>query len=60
MRQRDIAEWNAWRAKNNRRLAEERARRGVERKKAVKQEANEKVEEWVEELIDETEEVVVA
>ena len=59
-RQRDIAEWNAWRARNVARLLEERRARGKEVFKAVEHvEEEEKVEEWIEELIDETEEVVV-
>ena len=60
-RQRDIAEWNAWRARNVARLAEERRARGKEvaAKVQVEDDAEEKVEEWVEELIDETEEVEV-
>ncbi|WWD22047.1 eukaryotic translation initiation factor 3 subunit B [Kwoniella shandongensis] len=58
-RQREISEWNAWRARNNKRIDEERKSRGKERKVQEKVEEEEKVEEWVEELIDETEEVVV-
>ncbi|KAK8846741.1 eukaryotic translation initiation factor 3 subunit B [Kwoniella newhampshirensis] len=58
-RQREISEWNAWRARNNKRLDEERKSRGKERKIEEKGGEEEKVEEWVEELIDETEEVVV-
>ncbi|RSH90247.1 Translation initiation factor 3 subunit b [Saitozyma podzolica] len=60
-RQREIAEWNAWRARNLARLAEARKARGKEIVKVANTEpADEKVEEWIEELIDETEEVVVA
>lgn len=60
-RQREIAEWNAWRARNLARLAEARKARGKEIVKVANNEpADEKVEEWIEELIDETEEVVVA
>ena len=60
-RQRDIAEWDAWRSRNNARLAELRKQKGKEIKKTANVEvADEKVEEWVEEFVDETEEVVVA
>lgn len=60
-RQRDIAEWNAWRTRNVTRLVEERKARGKEVAKPAKaDEAEEKVEEWIEEMIDETEEVVVS
>ena len=60
-RQRDIAEWNAWRARNVARLVEERKARGKEiTKKAKADEAEEKVEEWIEEMVDETEDVVVS
>ncbi|OCF37588.1 eukaryotic translation initiation factor 3 subunit B [Kwoniella heveanensis CBS 569] len=61
-RQREISEWNAWRARNNKRIEEERKARGKEKKAPVAavEEKEERVEEIVEELIDETEEVVVA
>jgi translation initiation factor 3 subunit B len=58
-RQRDIAEWDAWRSKNIARLAEARKARGKEIK-AADLGADEKVEEWTEELVDETEEIIVA
>ncbi|KAK1926394.1 eukaryotic translation initiation factor eIF2A-domain-containing protein [Papiliotrema laurentii] len=59
-RQREIAEWDAWRARNVARLAEARKARGKELKKATQEAGEEeKVEEWIEEMIDETEEVVV-
>ncbi|WVQ84000.1 eukaryotic translation initiation factor 3 subunit B [Cryptococcus sp. DSM 104549] len=57
-RQRDIGEWNAWRARNNAKLAEARKSRGLEKAKIEVTGDEEKVEEWVEELIDESEEVV--
>lgn len=59
-RQRDIAEWDAWRARNNAKLAEARKRLGKEVKKvqSVEKGNEEQVEEWTEELVDETEEVV--
>lgn len=60
-RQRDISEWDAWRSRNNARLAEARKARGKEIKKAASTDkAEEKVEEWIEELIDETEETVMS
>ena len=58
-RQRDIAEWDAWRARNVSRLAEARKARGKEIQKVENEVADEKVEEWIEELIDETEEVIL-
>lgn len=59
-RQREIAEWDAWRSRNLARLAEARKARGKEiRKPVLEDEKEEKVEEWVEEMLDETEEVVV-
>jgi translation initiation factor 3 subunit B len=57
-RQREIAEWDAWRSRNVARLAEARKARGKEIKTADVGE-DEKVEEWTEEMVDETEEVVV-
>lgn len=60
-RQRDISEWNAWRARNNSRLADARKARGKELKKAESADKQEeKVEEWIEELIDETEETIMS
>lgn len=59
MRQRLISEWNAWRSKRKRELAEEKKREGVATKVDKADEQLEQVEEWVEEIIDETEEVVV-
>lgn len=61
-RQRDIAEWDTWRLRNVSKLLEERKSRGkvlASKKEAHKGEEEEKVEEWIEELIDETEEIVV-
>lgn len=59
-RQRDIAEWDAWRLRNVARLVEARKARGKELKKdTAAADAEEQVEEWIEEMIDETEEVVV-
>lgn len=61
LRQRDIAEWDAWRSRNNARLAEARKASGKEIHKVVEDhKEDEKVEEWIEELVDETEEVVVS
>lgn len=58
-RQRDIAEWNAWHNRNLARLAEARKARGLEVKKVTEEVVeDEKVEEWVEELIDEHEETL--
>ena len=58
-RQREIAEWDAWRQRNNARLAAARKQLGKELKKAQpKEEDEEKIEEWTEELLGEEEEVV--
>ncbi|TYJ52427.1 eukaryotic translation initiation factor 3 subunit B [Cryptococcus floricola] len=58
-RRRDIAEWDAWRLINNETLENERQERGRVRSKVnVDHDKEAKVEEWVEELIDETEEVI--
>lgn len=57
-RQRDVAEWDAWRLRNVSRLLEERKSRNKMHSKKEQGEA-EKVEEWIEELIDETEEIVI-
>lgn len=55
-RQRAIAEWDAWRARNNQRLRAEREARGkIIVRPWDKEGAAEKVEEVFEELIDETE-----
>ncbi|KAL7421607.1 Translation initiation factor 3 subunit b [Cryptotrichosporon argae] len=60
-RQREIAEWDAWRRRNVDRLLAARASRGKQIvRPAVEHGAeDEKVEEWIEELIDEAEETVV-
>jgi translation initiation factor 3 subunit B len=56
-REREVAEWNAWRKRNIERLLVARKERGLE---LVKQEttAEETVEEWIEDLVQETEEIV--
>jgi translation initiation factor 3 subunit B len=60
-RRRLIDEWNAWRAKRIKELAAERQKAGLEAIPAVAQdEERETVEEWIEETIDETEEVVMS
>jgi translation initiation factor 3 subunit B len=60
-RRRLIDEWNAWRAKRIKELAAERQKAGLQAIPAVAQdEERETVEEWIEETIDETEEVVMS
>ena len=56
-REREVAEWNAWRKRNMEQLLSARKERGLE---LVKKEtaAEETVEEWIEDLVQETEEVV--
>lgn len=60
-RRRLIDEWNAWRVRTKRALEEERQSLGkVHKSQAIKeQEATATLEEWVEEVIEESEEVVV-
>lgn len=57
-REREVKEWNAWRKRNVERLLSERKARGKELVSADSGRAQEEVEEWVEELVQETEEVV--
>ena len=60
-RRRLIDEWNAWRAKRTKDLEAERKKAGLAAAPVVKaDEERETVEEWVEEIIDETEEVVIS
>lgn len=56
-REREVAEWNAWRKRNIEQLAAARKERGLE---LVKKDtaAEETVEEWIEDLVQETEEIV--
>jgi translation initiation factor 3 subunit B len=56
-REREVAEWNAWRKRNVEKLLSERKARG---KELVSNEtgAEETVEEWIEDLVQETEEYV--
>ncbi|KIR33179.1 eukaryotic translation initiation factor 3 subunit B [Cryptococcus deuterogattii 99/473] len=56
-RRREIGEWNAWRTRNNDRLVVEREKKGKSKAKIDVQGQEARVEEWVEELIDETEEL---
>jgi len=60
-RRRLIDEWNAWRSRTKRALEEERQSLGKVQKALVakEQEATATLEEWVEEVIEEVEEVVV-
>lgn len=60
-RRRLIDEWNAWRAKRTKELEAERKKAGLSAAPVAKSdEERETVEEWVEEIIDETEEVVMS
>lgn len=61
-RRRLVDEWNAWRSRTKKALQEEREASGKSQKAldVVKEQAETEVlEEWVEEVIEETEEVVV-
>ncbi|WVN88686.1 eukaryotic translation initiation factor 3 subunit B [Cryptococcus depauperatus CBS 7841] len=57
-RRREISEWNAWRARNNERLVSIRLSRGKAKADFSSSDLEAKVEEWVEELIDDTETIV--
>lgn len=59
-RQRAVVEWDAWRRKNNVRITLGRRARGKEKsvRGGVKFE-EERIDEWIEELVDEVEEVVL-
>jgi translation initiation factor 3 subunit B len=57
-RERAVKEWNAWRKRSVESLLSERKARKKELTKADSGHAQEEVEEWVEELVQETEEVV--
>jgi translation initiation factor 3 subunit B len=58
-REREVSEWNAWRKRNVERLLSERKARGKELVSAESGAAEETVEEWIEDLVQETEEIVV-
>jgi translation initiation factor 3 subunit B len=57
-REREVAEWNAWRKRNIERLLSARKERGLELVKDESGPAEETVEEWIEDLVQETEEFV--
>lgn len=58
-RRRLIDEWNAWRKKRTQELKAERQAAGAVVDEKKEEEAVEQVQEWIEELLEETEEVVV-
>ncbi|WOO80269.1 Eukaryotic translation initiation factor 3 subunit B [Vanrija pseudolonga] len=58
-RQRAVVEWDAWRRKNNARISLARRARGKEKSVRVVKFEEERIDEWVEELVDEVEEVVL-
>ena len=57
-REREVAEWNAWRKRNVERLLAARRDRGLELTQTEDAPAEETVEEWIEDLVQETEEFV--
>lgn len=57
-REREVAEWNAWRKRNVERLLSARRERGLELVRDESGPAEETVEEWIEDLVQETEEFV--
>lgn len=57
-REREVAEWNAWRKRNAERLLAARRDRGLELAQTEDAPAEETVEEWIEDLVQETEEFV--
>lgn len=56
-RDREVAEWNAWRKRNIERLLSARRTRGLELAEESEA-AEETVEEWIEDLVQETDEIV--
>lgn len=57
-RRKAIEEWYAWRKKAEKQMLEERKAAGKELRSAVDEGKSETIEEWVEEVIEETEELV--
>jgi translation initiation factor 3 subunit B len=57
-RDREVAEWNAWVKRNVEKLMSERKARGKELDQGESGPAEETVEEWIEDLVQETEEYV--
>ncbi len=57
-RRRLVDEWNAWRKRVEKELAEERERAGVPIISRKDDENAEVIEEWIEEVVEETEEIV--
>lgn len=58
-RRRLIDEWNAWRARCKEELAEDASRRGSRAgKEPVPEESREEIVEWIDEVLEQTEEIV--
>jgi len=58
LRKRLVDEWNTWRVRCRRELAEEMQRRGKRMDKQERSQETEEIEVWIDELIDQVEEVI--
>ena len=58
-RKRLVDEWNAWRARCKRDIADEKRGRGQRLEREGGEEAKEEIEEWIDEVIEQIEEEVV-
>lgn len=58
-RKRLVDEWNAWRVRCKRDLADEKRTRGQNSDRGTDEEEKEEIEEWVDEVIEQIEEEVV-
>ena len=54
-----VDEWNAWRARCKRDVADEKRGRGQRPERGGGEEAKEEIEEWFDEVIEQNEEIVV-
>lgn len=58
LRKRLVDEWNTWRVRCRREFAEEMQRRGKRMDKQERSQETEEIEVWIDELIDQVEEVI--
>lgn len=54
-----VDEWNAWRARCKRDIADEKRDRGQRPERVGEEEAKEEIEEWIDEVIEQIEEEIV-
>lgn len=59
LRKRLVDEWNAWRARCKRDIADEKRGRGQRLDRVRGEEAKEEIEEWIDEVIEQVEEEMV-